>query len=269
VRNVIIPERHLADMIESTFQILPRFGPRKEASLWASGIRKWSDFIDADIVGNIKGEQKSRMDSQLNYAYDLLDCGDSIGLGSMLKPREHWRLYNRFRDSIGYFDIETDGLDRDSEVTVVTIHKKGDTITLINGENLDSESLTNALRGVSMLVSFNGRCFDVPTLRCSFPDVDFDLPHFDLRFGCRDIGISGGLKNIEKEIGLQRSDDIAEVDGFEAVRLWKRWRNNGDKESLERLIEYNRADTVNLETLADTIYPRLVKEYAGFEEDIS
>ena len=117
-----------------------------------------------------------------------------------------------------------------------------------------------------MLVTFNGRCFDVPTLRCSFPDVNLELPHFDLRFGCKDVGMTGGLKNIEKSIGLSRSDDIAEVDGFEAVRLWKRWKNAGDEESLRRLVDYNRADTVNLETLADVVYPRLVREYAGFEE---
>lgn len=254
-------------MIESTFQILPRFGPKKEVTLWESGIRRWSDFIEAESVGKFKGEQKERIDSQLNYAYDLLHDGDCVGLGSMLKPREHWRLYDRFKATAGYLDIETDGLDRDSEVTVVTVHTKNATTTLVNGEDLCSESLADALKGVSMLVTFNGRCFDVPTLRCSFPDVDLDLPHFDLRFGCRDIGMTGGLKNIERSIGLQRSDDIAEVDGLEAVRLWKRWVNRNDGESLKRLVEYNRADTVNLETLADTVYPRLVREYAGFEED--
>lgn len=209
------------------------------------------------------------MDSQLNYAYELLDSGDCLGLGNMLKPREHWRLYDRFKSTVGYLDIETDGLDRDSEITVVTVHKKSGTVTLVNGEDLSSESLGETLSDVSMLVTFNGRCFDVPTLRCSFPDVDLDLPHFDLRFGCKDIGMSGGLKNIERAIGLKRSEDIAEVDGLEAVRLWKRWTNRGDEESLRRLVEYNRADTINLEVLADTVYPRLVKEYAGFEEYIS
>lgn len=256
-------------MIESTFQILPRFGPKKEVTLWASGIRKWSEFIDSERIGRIDGEQKARMDSLLNYAYELLDSGDCPALGNMLKPREHWRLYDRFRDTAGFLDIETDGLDRDSEVTVVTLHRKGSTTTLVNGEDLCSESLSDALEGVSMLVTFNGRCFDVPTLRCGFPDVDLDLPHFDLRFGCKDVGMTGGLKKIEGTIGLRRSDDIAEVDGLEAVRLWKRWRNNGDRGSLERLVEYNRADTVNLETLANVIYPRLVREYAGFEGYIS
>ena len=99
-------------------------------------------------------------------------------------------------------------------------------------------------------------------------------------YGCEDfaermalegarLGREAALKNIERAIGLKRSEDIAEVDGLEAVRLWKRWTNRGDEESLRRLVEYNRADTINLEVLADTVYPRLVKEYAGFEEYIS
>ena len=252
-------------MIESTFQILPRVGAKKERALWDSGIRKWNDFIDSDEIGPVKPKDKDRFDSLLNYAYDLLDSGDCRGLGNMLKTGEHWRLYDRFRDSAAFLDIETDGLERDSTVTVVTIVKDGETQTLVNGENLSSETLREALEGTSMFVTFNGCCFDVPVLRCSFPDVDLDHPHFDLRFGCRKVGMCGGLKQVEKDIGIVRSENIAEVDGFEAVRLWKRWQNSGDREARDRLVEYNIADTENLQTLADLAYRRLVTDYAEFQ----
>ena len=108
-------------------------------------------------------------------------------------------------------------------------------------------------------------CHCFPVLRCSFPDVDLELPHFDLRFGCRKAGMTGGLKQVEKSIGIQRSEDIAEVDGFEAVRLWKRWINSGDRSARDRLVNYNIADTVNLRELADIAYRRLVTDYAGFQ----
>ena len=251
-------------MIESTFQILPRVGAKKEKALWECGIRKWSEFIDSDEIGPINSKDKDRFDSQLNYAYGLLDEEDCIGLGNMLKSGEHWRLYDRFRDSASFLDIETDGLERDSTVTVVTIYRKGETHTLVNGENLSSESLKEALDGTSMFVTFNGSCFDIPVLRYSFPDVDFEYPHFDLRFGCRKAGMRGGLKQVEKFIGIQRDENIAEVDGFEAVRLWKRWDSSGDREARDRLVEYNIADTVNLRELADLTYHRLVTDYAGF-----
>ncbi len=252
-------------MIESTFQILPRVGAKKEHALWDYGIRKWSDFIDSEDTGPVKEKDKERFDSLLTYAYELLDDGDCRALGNMLKPGEQWRLYDRFRDSASFLDIETDGLERDSTVTVVTVHRGKDTYTLVNGENLSSQSLSEALEGTSLFVTFNGSCFDLPVLRCSFPDVDLDLPHFDLRFGCRKAGMTGGLKQVEKSIGICRSENIAEVDGFEAVRLWKRWTSSGDRSARDRLVEYNIADTVNLRELADIAYRRLVTDYAGFE----
>lgn len=251
-------------MIESTFQILPRVGAKKEKSLWSSGIRKWSDFIDSEDVGSINRKAKDDYDALLNNAYDLLREGDCRSLGSMLKSGEHWRLYDRFRDSASFLDIETDGLERDSTVTVVTVYKGGETHTLVNGENLSSETLSEALEGTSMFVTFNGSCFDIPVLRYSFPDVSFDHPHFDLRFGCKKAGMVGGLKQVEKSIGIVRSDNIAEVDGFEAVRLWKRWHNSGDRDARDRLVEYNVSDTVNLRELADCAYRRLISDYAEF-----
>ena len=77
--------------------------------------------------------------------------------------------------------------------------------------------------------------------------------------------MTGGLKQVERSIGIRRSENIAEVDGFEAVRLWKRWTSSGDRGARDRLVEYNIADTVNLRELADIAYRRLVTDYAGFE----
>ena len=251
-------------MIESTFQILPSVGAAKERTLWGAGVLRWRDFLEADAVPGITDSRKERCDSVLRYAYDLLDAGDCAGLGAMLKHGEHWRLYRRFRDTAAFLDIETDGLERDSTVTVVTVHRRSGTRTLVNGIDLCEESLADALDGTSLMVTFNGSCFDLPVLRCSFPGLDLDMPHFDLRFGCRKAGFRGGLKTVEREIGIERGDSIADVDGFEAVRLWKRWEGKRDEGALETLVEYNIADTVNLERLADAAYDRLVAGYAGF-----
>ena len=100
-------------------------------------------------------------------------------------------------------------------------------------------------------------------MKNSFPTVDFDMPHFDLRFGCRKAGLPGGLKKVEVELGLKRDDDISDIDGEEAVRLWKSWKKNGDSRALELLTEYNRADTVNLVNVAEETYDRLVRQH-GF-----
>lgn len=253
-------------MIEHTFQILPSVGAKKEMNIWESGIRSWDDFLSADSIDCVKPALKEKGDSVLLQASELLDDGESRLLGDMVPKGEHWRMFRHFRDDAAYLDIETDGLSRDSLVTVVTVHRgKKETYTLTEGIDLSPETLSKALDGAKMLVSFNGSCFDVPVLRNSFPEVDFDIPHYDLRFASRKVGFKGGLKPMEIELGITRSEDIEGIDGAMAVHLWKQWERNGDKDALDILTEYNRADTVNLERIADIIYDRLVMEHAGFK----
>jgi hypothetical protein len=62
--------------------------------------------------------------------------------------------------------------------------------------------------------------------------------------------LSGGLKNIEKKLGLKRAEEIEDIDGFEAVRLWKRYKK-GDLEALELLKKYNEEDIINLKFLIE------------------
>lgn len=251
-------------MITHTFQILPSVGAKKERAIWETGVRSWDDFLSADSVGTMRPEAKERGDVLLTQASELLDDGDSRSLADMLPKGEVWRMFGRFREDAVYLDIETDGLSRDSLVTVVTVHSRRGTVTLTQGIDLDAAALADAVDGASMMVTFNGSCFDIPVLRNSFPGVDLDIPQFDLRFASRKVGHRGGLKPLEAELGITRGDDIEGVDGADAVRLWKMWERHGDRDALDILTEYNRADTVNLEAIADVIYDRLVREHAGY-----
>ena len=79
-----------------------------------------------------------------------------------------------------------------------------------------------------LLVSYNGSQFDVPFLRAHFPRARLDQAHIDLRFVLASLGYKGGLKAVEGRLGLRRDPSIQGVDGFEAVRLWHRYRR-GDK----------------------------------------
>lgn len=251
-------------MIIHTFQILPSVGAKKEKAIWETGVRSWDDFLSSDSVSTMKPEAKERGDVLLTQASELLDDGDSWTLSDLMPKGEVWRLYRHFRDRAAYLDIETDGLSRDALVTVVTVHRPNETVTLTEGIDLTPEALSEALEDAAILVTFNGSCFDVPVLRNSFPEVDLDIPQFDLRFASRKVGYRGGLKPLEIELGITRSEEIEGVDGADAVRLWKMWERHGDRDSLDILTEYNRADTVNLETIADIIYERLVREHAGY-----
>ena len=45
-----------------------------------------------------------------------------------------------------------------------------------------------------------------------------------------------------------RDEQVKNVDGFEAVRLWRRYQR-GDEKALETLLIYNKEDIVNLKFL--------------------
>jgi len=251
-------------MIEHTFQMLPSVGAKKEKALWESDILSWDDFLSVDSIDCVKPALKERSDPIVMQAAELLKDDDSFALADLTPKSEHWRMFDHFKDDAAYLDIETDGLSRDALVTVVTVHRKDRTYTLTEGFDLDPESLSKALEGSKILVTYNGSCFDVPVLRNSFPEVDLDIPQYDLRFASRKVGYKGGLKPLEIELGIHRSEDILDVDGAMAVHLWHQWKRNGDEDALNILQEYNRADTVNLEYIAGVIYGKLVTEHAGY-----
>lgn len=111
-------------------------------------------------------------------------------------------------------------------------------------------------------MTFNGRHFDVPFLQASFPALVAPPVHIDLRFVFYRLGLAGGLKRIEEHLGIGDRSGVEGIRGLDAVRLWKEYRA-GDPQSLERLVRYNRADTVNLEPLLERASTDLERRLLG------
>jgi uncharacterized protein YprB with RNaseH-like and TPR domain len=182
-------------------------------------------------------------------------------LASRLQPREHWRFYDTCRSRTVYLDIETTGASpRDGDVTVVGLHRNGRTISLVQGENLTAERLQQELDQCELLVTFFGTGFDVPYLRAKFPALRLPIPHFDLCFAARRLGLRGGLKHIEQEVGIEREAWLRGLDGWDAVRLWSRWRRR-DHAALDLLVAYNAADTQNLVPLTALVYEEMMSRF--------
>ena len=236
--------------IENSFIPVRGVGAKTERKLWRNGITHWDEF-EPDAVGEKTGE---RIESFIARARESLDTGDTRFFAERFPSDSLWRLYENFKRDACYFDIETTGLSpRSSKVTTVSLHRGGETRTLVRGQDLTREALAEEFADASMVVSFNGKQFDGPFLEGEY-GVMIDAPHLDLRYLCGQIDLSGGLKEIETELGIGR--DGVDIDGREAVRLWHRYEA-GDEDALERLVEYNRFDTRNLETLLDIVHPRL------------
>jgi len=71
-----------------------------------------------------------------------------------------------------------------------------------------------------------------------------------LRWLCHHAGWKGGLKKIERGLGLRRPPDLDGLGGAEAVWLWQAWSEKQDACARRRLERYCSADTVMLKMLA-------------------
>ncbi|MDY6777370.1 MAG: ribonuclease H-like domain-containing protein [Candidatus Nanohaloarchaea archaeon] len=243
-------------MLRNSFCFLDGVGETTEQRLWQQGITTWNDFIDTSSVRGIGDQRKQQHEQFLQKADKNLEKRNRAFFNHKVPDREHWRLYEEFKDSIAYLDIETTGLDqRRNKITTVSIYDGSDATTLVQGQDLNAEQLQQLLDRYELLVTFNGKQFDLPFLTHNLPDLELDHPHIDLMYDCKKLGLKGGLKAIEQELGIGR-DDIDDIDGREAIRLWKK-HQRGDEQALETLIEYNQKDVQNLAPLLQHTYTRL------------
>ncbi len=155
-----------------------------------------------------------------------------------------------------YLDIETTGLSpTDCEITVVGIHfcrgKKTDLVQLV-GRDIFSYSILDALKDVDIIYTYNGSRFDLPFIHLKHGVNLAELyPHRDLMYDCWRYNLKGGLKAVERQLGINRK--LTEVNGWEAVKLWWKYVESFDLDALNTLLEYNKEDVVNLKTLKDML----------------
>jgi len=261
-------------MLVSTFQHIPGVGEKKERELWGRGCVSWDHLLSSKY--GLPDRKYAKIKEQVLESKERLCALDHDFFRCSLGSKLSWRAYNSFRDYACFLDIETTGLSaHSSHVTTVCVHGKKGTKSYIAGNNI--EELPGDLKGYKYIVSFNGARFDLPFLTQSL-GIEFPQIHLDLLYPLKSLGYSGGLKNIEKNLGMSR--DTEGVTGYDAVRLWHAYKRDRIVEvagrrvkgtdALDLLVEYNREDTVNLEKLADYAvnelkkrnYPALSPPYA-------
>lgn len=169
-----------------------------------------------------------------------------------------------YPDRILFIDIETTGLSHFyDEITIVGWSLGGRASTLVKGEN--HTQLLRDAASAKAIVTFNGIRFDQRFLRQEFPEISIPEVHIDLMYLCRRVGLKGGQKAIENELGLSFRDELKDIDGFAAVLLWHRYLR-GDLEALKTLIRYNRADIAAMGAIFDCTLSKLVFDPDLFSE---
>ena len=247
-------------MLRNTFLFLDGIGKGREKSLWKQGVHDWNDFLSKDFKG-VSENKKEKLNTQIKDAKFAIENYDSKFFSKKLPQSDTWRLFKDFKDEACFLDIETSGYY--SDVTVIGVSDGFETQTFVKGINLNRNKVIEAINRYKMVLTFNGSSFDLPVIRKYFGYYP-EIPHIDLRHVCSKIGLNGGLKSIEQQLGIKRDNEVKTVTGSDAVLFWELWKRTGERKYLELLIKYNAEDCENLRPLANFAIQELWKKTFNF-----
>lgn len=238
-------------MIDECFVHCRGIGPKTNNYLKETGFINWKDCISKQVALPFNERKKESFLREVKESTDALENEDINFFISRMPPSEHWRILGYFFERATFFDIETTGLSwHYSHASVIVAYHGGEFSTFLFGENMDD--FLSLIDESEMLVSFNGNCFDIPFIEKTFNIPEVECPHLDLRWVAYHHGYRGGLKMIEKDMKIKRPEEIAEIDGFEAVELFHRWQC-GDEDAKVKLISYCKEDVYSTYLLAQRI----------------
>lgn len=283
-------------MLRNTFLHLPNVGRKTERALWGQGCEDWDCLLDGLDRFSVGTADKGEVRDELALSKASLSLGHHQYFARSLGQAEAWRAWPEFRHRAVYLDIETDGGMGEEAITVIGLYapepplhfpdgscrhagkngighphqarveqtKEGAGFTaLVKG--VDLENFRDIISNYSMIVTFFGHGFDIPVLQRRFPGLRMDQIHLDLCPALRKVGFKGGLKRIEKHLGIKRSSETEGLTGYDAVKLWRSYYRMRNDDALETLIAYNREDCVNLLPLAEAAYKRLRRDTLHIE----
>lgn len=133
-------------------------------------------------------------------------------------------------------------------------------LTRFAGEAALAQAVQATLAGCAMIVSFNGKSFDLPLLRArqrlhGRVLDERHLVHLDLLHPARSAFAARWpdvrLQTAEARLcAYQREDDLP---GAEAPLAFMRWMRQGDPEGLRRVVRHHQEDVLSLVTLCTAL----------------
>ncbi|RMH71729.1 MAG: exonuclease [Gemmatimonadetes bacterium] len=253
-------------MLDCTFCHIPGVTPQTEEWLWSQGIHTWDDFLAAGDI------QLPHINTQhiRRYLWESKEhlAADQPGYFSRKLPaNQHWRLFPEFRYSAAYLDIETSPSPyrQGHYITTIALYNGSSTFCYVKGENL--REFKEDIQQYKVIVSYNGKTFDVPIIERYLKIKLNHLTHIDLRYVLASLGYTGGLKQCEKRLGIHRQE-LDGINGRFAIHLWNDYQRHGIPQSLETLLAYNIADVVNLEKLMVIAYNKKLYHTTPFYDEL-
>jgi len=255
-------------LLRNTFVHVPGISEQVERKLWARGCHDWDCLLESGSELDFGEAKPENVRRYIARSRNALESGQHQFFRKGLGLQHAWRAFEAFRHSCVYLDIETDGGQRHDCITGIGMYDGSEFRCLLRGQDL--ENFRDVISHYSMIVTFHGSAFDLRALQKRFFGLRFDQIHLDLCPTLRQLGLKGGLKAVEKELGIQRSPETDGLTGYDAVKLWRRYERFGDERALETFIAYNREDVVNMERLAEHAYRELsAKVRAGLQSALA
>ena len=263
LRGPIVPDP--ISLLESTFLHAQGIGPTTERRLWEAGAADWNRYLaDEDCDWPISETQRAILTPLVEESVARLQDEDFAWFARLLPQAEHWRAVPAFGHRLAFVDIETNGGMRPEDLTMVGVFDGYRMRQYVRGIDLDRAP--EALEESAVLVTFFGTGFDLPFLKRAFPNMQLPQMHVDLCYMLRKLGFRGGLKSIEQQMGIRRSNATTGLSGWDAVRLWQEYQHGHDA-SLEILLAYNAEDVRNMSELLSEGYRRRARQLLrGVEE---
>jgi uncharacterized protein YprB with RNaseH-like and TPR domain len=227
-----------------------------ERKLWQAGCMTW-DYLPR--AGRALSSRKAAdLARQLPAARAALSGRVADYFLSRLPAGHRLRVWPDFAEGVAFLDVETTGLGLTDRLTVIGIRQGKDVRQFV--QDRDLHVFLEVWRQIEVLVTYNGTRFDLPVLARTF-GLSSMPPHIDLMHEARVFGYAGGLKSIERALGIVRGPEET-GDGESAVRFWQDYEA-GDPAALDRLLHYNERDVDTLRVLARVILRRSFDGYPG------
>ncbi len=250
-------------LLLSDLKLISGIGPMREQMLKKQG------YITIDAL---EKHPKPKWQSSAKEFTQLLEAKDVLGLQDWLRrslPKSHplsYCLAGLCRDEdFTVIDIETMGLFGRAIILLgiaKVVKRKVCTSQFLLRTVSDEASALYAFmtqfKTDSALISFNGRCFDVPFIRerlsyyglSSNLEASLEIPHFDvLHFARRALHGKLGdcrLETVEKYLGLHRSINIP---GALVPEFYDTYQRSGNVGPLVAIVEHNKQDLITLAQL--------------------
>lgn len=248
--------------LQGSFRMFSGMGPGREQALFAAGILTWLDLTSALAAKSLPFKcGADRYDSllrELSLAHEAFEANNAKFFAERLPRSEWFRLLDAFPNKVAYLDIETTGLSHYYDQITLIGAALGQSYAcyVSHPDKARLGDVADMLNDADVVVTYNGTLFDLPFISRQIPELGVPNVHFDLRYACKRLGLTGGQKAIELELGISRMASVSELNGEKAPLLWHNYKL-GSLDDLKDLIRYNASDIEGLRKIAAVVLARM------------